>query len=302
MRKGLFITFYCITQFFYWASAQSGISGELKTEYIPYSNYIRPEDSTKTNSKSSFRRIQMNLSIPLSVKKTEDGKVKAWSLLVSGSYAKLSHKDYAAQLFPDQMLNAQIGLQHIRPLGGKWSMMIMGTVGVYTDLENVDKNDILGQGGVVFIKQFNPNLAFGFGPGITTAFGVPMIMPFIYLDWKTGTKLKVSVKFPEEATVGYQFSDMFALKAVVGLDGMVVERKKEDKSILLGYQQITAGLRPEIKIGKSLSLRITGGSVLVRSFNENDRSLKSFFKEKKQKDPSFTNSFYAALALRWNLP
>ena len=61
------------------------------------------------------------------------------------------------------MLNAQIGLQHIRPLGGKWSMMIMGTVGVYTDLENVDKNDILGQGGVVFIKQFNPNLAFGFG-------------------------------------------------------------------------------------------------------------------------------------------
>ena len=42
----------------------------------------------------------MNLSIPLSVKKTEDGKVKAWSLLVSGSYAKLSHKDYAAQLFP----------------------------------------------------------------------------------------------------------------------------------------------------------------------------------------------------------
>lgn len=96
MRKGLFITFYCLTQFFYWASAQSGISGELKTEYIPYSNYIRPEDSTKTNSKSNFRRIQMNLSIPLSVKKTEDGKVKAWSLLVNGSYAKLSHKDYAA--------------------------------------------------------------------------------------------------------------------------------------------------------------------------------------------------------------
>lgn len=99
---------------------------------------------------------------------------------------------------------------------------------------------------------------------------------------ENGTKLKVSVKFPEEATVGYQFSDMFALKAVVGLDGMVVERKKEDKSILLGYQQITAGLRPEIKIGKSLSLRITGGSVLVRSFNENDRSLKSFFKEKQK--------------------
>ena len=102
---------------FYWANAQSGISGELKrnTYLIPITSVRR---TAQNQFKSNFRRIQMNLSIPLSVKKTDDGKVKAWSLLVSGSYAKLSHKDYAAQLFPDQMLNAQIGLQHIRPLGG----------------------------------------------------------------------------------------------------------------------------------------------------------------------------------------
>ena len=178
----------------------------------------------------------------------------------------------------------------------------MGTVGVYTDLENINKDDILGQGAVVFIKQFNPNLAFGFGPGITTAFGIPMIMPFIYFDWKSGTKFKFSINFPEGAEAGYQFSDAFALKAVIGLDGMTAERKKEGKSILLGYQQVAAGLRPELKIGKSMTLRVTGGTVLARSFSENDRSLKSIFKEKKQKDPSFTNSLYVAVALRWNLP
>ncbi|WP_407481607.1 DUF6268 family outer membrane beta-barrel protein [Elizabethkingia meningoseptica] len=303
MKKGLLITFYCLSNFCYWVSAQSGISGELKTEYIPYSNYIRPEDSMKTNSRSDFRRVKLSLSIPLSVKKDDNGKLKAWSLLVGGSYARLSHKNYETPLFPDQMLNAQVGLQHIRPLGsGKWSIMLMGTVGVYTDLENINKDDILGQGAVVFIRQFNPNLAFGFGPGITTAFGIPMIMPFIYFDWKSGTKFKFSINFPESAEAGYQFSDEFALKAVIGLDGMTAERKKEGKSILLGYQQITAGLRPELKIGKSMTLRITGGTVLARSFSENDRSLKSIFKEKKQKDPSFTNSLYVAVALRWNLP
>lgn len=303
MKKGLLITFYCLTHFCYWASAQTAISGELITDYVPFSNYIRPEDSTKTDSKSNFRRVQLNLTIPLSVKKQEDGRIKSWSLLVNGAYAKMTHRNYEEALFPEQMLNAQVGLQHIRPLGqGKWSLMIMGTVGVYTDLEHVDKDDILGQGGVVFIKRFNPNLAFGVGPGITTAFGVPMVMPFIYFDWRTGEKFKFRINFPEGAEAGYQFSDSFALKAVVGLDGMTVERKRDGVSKLLGYQQITAGLRPEIKLSKSMSLRLTGGSVLVRSFSENDRNIKSIFKDKKQQDPSFTKSFYAAVALRWNLP
>lgn len=208
--------------------AQTRISGELKVDYVPFSNYIRPEDSTKTDSKSNFQRVQLNLTIPLSIKKLEDGRVKAWSLLVNGAYAKMSHRDYEESLLPKEMLNAQVGLQHIRPLGqGKWSLMIMGTVGVYTDMENIDKDDILAQSGVLFIKRFNPNLAFGFGPGVTTAFGVPMVMPFIYFDWKTGTKFKFRINFPEGAEAGYQFTDRFALKAVVNLDGMTVERKKK---------------------------------------------------------------------------
>lgn len=283
-------------------NAQSKISAELKTEYIPYSSYIRPEDSVKTDSKSNFKRMDLNFSIPLSMKKTEDGKVKAWSLLVGGSYAKMSHKNYENNLFPDQMLNAQVGLQHIRPLGGKWSMMITASAGVYTDLENVDFDDVLGQGGVLFIRNFSPNLALGAGPVLTTAFGVPMIMPWIYFDWKTGSKIKFKINFPEGMEGGYQFTDRFALKAVVGLNGMTVERNKEGKSTLLGYQQITAGLRPELQINKNLSLRLTGGTALLRSFTENDRKIKSIFKSKKMADPRFASTFYVALSLRWNLP
>ncbi len=302
MKKGLFMLFYYLVSGF-WINAQTGISGELKVDYIPYSNYIRPEDSTKTEAQSNFQRMQINLNIPLSVNKLEDGRVKIWSLLVNTAYARMSHRDYEVDLFPKQMLNAQLGLQHIRPLGsGKWSLMLMGSLGLYTDLENIDKDDILFQGGVVFIKRLSPNLAFGIGPGITTAFGVPMILPFIYFDWKTGTKYKFRINFPESAEAGYQFSDCFSLKTVINLDGMTVERKKDGISKLLGYQQIVAGLRPEIQLSKSLSLRLTGGSILVRSFSESDRNLKSIFKDKKQQDPSFTKSFYIGIGLRWNLP
>jgi hypothetical protein len=285
-----------------WVSAQSGISGELKTEYIPFSSYIRPEDSVKTNSKSNFKRADLNLSIPLSMKKDSSGRVKVWSVLLSGSYAKMTHKDYEKQLFPDQMLNAQAGIQHIRPLGKKWSMMMTASVGIYTDLEQISSDDILGQGGVLFIRHFNPNLALGAGPVLTTAFGVPMILPWIYFDWKTNGKVKLNINFPEGMEAGYLFSDRFALKAVVNLSGMTVERNKDGKSMLLGYQQITAGIRPEIKLNDKLSLSLTGGTALLRSFSENDRKIKSIFKDKKMDDPKFATTFYAAVSLRWNLP
>ncbi|REC80456.1 hypothetical protein DRF60_01735 [Chryseobacterium elymi] len=300
MKRNLLAASCCLLG--YWVSGQSGISGELKTEYIPFSSYIRPEDSVKTNSKSNFKRADLNLSIPLSVKKDSSGKIKAWSLLLSGSYAKMIHKDYEKQLFPDQMLNAQAGIQHIRPLGKKWSMMMTATVGVYTDLEQISSDDILGQGGVLFIRHFNPNLALGGGPVLTTAFGVPMILPWIYFDWKTNGKIKFNINFPEGMEAGYLFSDRFALKAVVNLSGMTVERNKDGKSMLLGYQQVTAGIRPELKLNDKLSIRLTGGTALLRSFNENDRKIKSIFKDKKIADPKFATTFYVAVSLRWNLP
>lgn len=302
MKRNLLTVFCCVLPLGYWINAQSGISGELKTEYIASSSYIRPEDSVKTESKSDFKRVDLNLSIPLSVKKDTNGKVKAWSMLLGGSYAKMTHKNYEKQLFPDQMLNAQIGIQHLRPLGKKWSMMMTATVGVYTDMEDISFDDVLGQGGILFIRHFNPNLALGGGPVLTTAFGVPMIMPWIYFDWKTNGKIKFNINFPEGMEAGYQFTDKFALKAVVNLSGMSVERNKDGKSTLLGYQQITAGIRPEIKLNDKLSLRLTGGTALLRSFSESDRKIKSIFREKKVADPKFASTFYVALALRWNLP
>lgn len=302
MKRTLSTALCCILPLGYWVNAQSGLSAELKTEYIPGSNYIRPEDSTKTNSKSDFKRVDLNLSIPLSVKKDIDGKVRSWSMLLSGSYAKMNHKNYETQLFPDQMLNAQVGIQHMRPLGKKWSMMMTASVGVYTDLEKVSFDDVLGQGGLLFIRHFNPNLSLGGGPVLTTAFGVPMILPWIYFDWKTNGKIKFNINFPQGMEAGYLFSDKFALKAVVDLSGMTVERNKDGKSMLLGYQQITAGLRPEIKLNDRLTLRLTGGTALLRSFSENDRKIKSIFRDKKIADPRFASTFYAAVSLRWNLP
>lgn len=279
--------------------AQTGISGQVKADYVPFSNYVRPIDSVKTDSKSDFKRIQGALEIPLSFKMVEENKPKLWSLYLQGSYAAMENKYYDEKLFPTKLLNAQVGVKHIKPIGGKWSIMATVSAGVYTDLEQITVDDVLLQGGVLFIKNFKPNLALGFGPVLTNAFGVPMVLPGIYFNWETQSALHFKIAFPEGAEIGYRFTPKLDFKAVVELDGMTAEINKDGKSKLLGYQQIIAGLRPQFKLGEHWIFELTAGSTLTRSFQTNDRKISDIFKEKDMANPRFTTTFYGAVALKW---
>lgn len=287
--------------------AQSGISGEFKVDYVPFSKYVRPMDSTKTNAESNFKRAQIAFEVPLSLKMDQYNRPRLWSIFVNGSYARMENKNYEIQSlpaqfqegFPNELLNTQIGIKHLRSLSSSWSLLTMLSVGVYTDMVEINKDDVLIQGGVLFIKQFNPNLAFGMGPVLTNSFGVPMVLPGIYFNWESRGALHFKVAFPEGLELGYRMSDNFDLKAVAEISGMTAETRVENKSMLLGYQQIIAGLRPQIKLGEHWTLEPTAGSTIVRNFSSNSRKIKDIFKEKDIADPRFTTTFYGAVALKW---
>ncbi|WP_316816745.1 DUF6268 family outer membrane beta-barrel protein [Pedobacter nyackensis] len=281
-------------------NAQIGVSGKLKAEYVPFSNYVRPIDSLKTGSTSDFKRVQGAVGIPLYTKMDTLGRAKAWALLMEGSYATITNRDYDEKLFPTRMLNAQVGLIHSRPLGKTWSIIAMASIGVYTDMEEITSKDFLAQGGVLFVKHFKPTLAFGFGPVVTNTFGIPMVLPGIYFDWVTKGRYQLHINLPEGLDFGVQLSKTFQLKTVIELSGMTAEVNKENKSMLLGYQQIVAGLRPEVKLGKYLTFSVTGGSTLVRSFDLQSRKLKDMFKTIDQASPRFTTTAYGAVGLSWN--
>lgn len=284
------------------AHAQNAVSGQVAVDYVPLSNYIRPEDSVKTGSKSDFRRIQFNLEVPLSTKIDSSGNIKRWSWKIGAAYAKMENRGYEDPLFPNEMLNAEMGLQYLTSLRKNWSLLTFASVGIYSDLVKVNGKDVLGQGGVLFIKKFRPNLAFGFGPVLSNSFGVPMILPGLYFDWKTNGKVKFNVNFPQGLSASYHLNELVDLRAVVNLDGMTAEREKNGKSTLAGFMLLTAGLQPQFNLGKSFKLQLTGGSTLARLYVENDRSLKSLFKNKSQADPRFSPTFYTSVALKWNMP
>jgi hypothetical protein len=287
--------------------AQSGISGEAKIDYVPFSNYVRPIDSSKTDAKSNFKRAQLALEVPISLKMDKYNNPRLWSIGVQGAYAKMENKNYDIQSlpaelpngFPTEILNAQIGVKHLRSISQSWSMLIMASVGVYTDMEEINKDDVLVQGGVLFIKQFNPNLALGLGPVLTNSFGVPMVLPGIYFNWESHGAFHFKVNFPEGLEVGYRMSETFDLKAVLELSGMTAETRIGNKSMLLGYQQIIAGIKPQVKLGKNWIFEPTIGSTLVRSYSTNNRKIKEIFKEKDLADPKFITTFYGAVALKW---
>lgn len=289
------------------AQSQSGISGEFKVDYVPFSKYVRPIDSTKTNAESNFKRAQLALEIPLSLEMDQYNHPRLWSVVFNGSYARMENKNYNIQDlpieyqggFPEELLNTQIGVKHLRSISSSWSLLIMASVGVYTDMVEINKDDILIQGGVLFIKQFNPNLALGAGPVLTNSFGVPMVLPGIYFNWESRGALHFKVAFPEGVELGYRMNDNFDLKLVGELSGMTAETKIGNKSSLLGYQQIIAGLRPQLKLGEHWTLEPTAGTTLLRSFSTTNRKIKDIFKEKDIADPRFTSTFYGAIALKW---
>lgn len=295
------LTFSILCLSIYTAKGQSKIQGEFKVDYVPMSNYIRPIDSLKTDSKSDFKRAELALEIPLSMKMDHRDKPRLWSIVAYGAYARMNNKDYEEQLFPTELLNASVGVKHFRSISDSWSLLLMGSVGVYTDMENVNKDAILGQGAVFFIKHFNPNFSLGGGPVLTNSFGVPMVLPGIYLNWETRGDFYVKIAFPKGAEVGYKFTDAFSLSTAIDLQGMTAIVKQDNETKILGLQQIVAGLRPVIKFSDNMVLSFTAGSTLVRSFSYNDRKIKSIFKEKKIADPKFSTTFYAGMSLKWSL-
>lgn len=289
------------------ARSQSGISGELKVDYVPFSNYVRPIDSTKTDAQSNFKRAHIAFEVPISLEMDKYNHPRLWSVFLNGSYARMENKNYDMKDLPEQfqggfpteLLNTQIGVKHLRSISPSWSLLIMASVGVYTDMVEINKDDVLIQGGVFFIKQFNPNLALGIGPVLTNSFGVPMVLPGIYFNWESQGALHFKVAFPEGIELGYRISDNFDLKLVGELSGMTAETKIGNKSTLLGYQQIIAGLRPQFKLGEHWTLEPTAGTTLLRNFSTTNRKIKDIFKEKEIADPKFTTTFYGALALKW---
>lgn len=288
---------------------------EIKSEYITSSKF-KDADGNKLGGKGDLKTIDGSVQIPISIKMNENNKPKAWAVALSGTYASLGNENLAKSYSESEILNAQVGLIHIRPLNDKWSMMALLGVGIFTsDLDKISGKAILGQGGVLFIRHAKQNLDWGVGVALNNALGYPMIFPSFYLDWRLDGKYQFNLSMYNSFKVGVatQFNDKFKLGLIGEFKGLMSAVNKDGKDMYFVTQYGYLGLQPEFLLGKSLSIPITIGVSMSREVYYKDRTIKAFFDDDKSisydnngfnkiesdKRPSFGVSAYGSIGLKY---
>jgi hypothetical protein len=280
-----------------------------RTEYIGNSGYYyqppgeRPREKIG-DGKGSASIYQGSVNIPLSIKLDENNRPTAWGIGIGGAYVDLKNQNFEDYMV-SEIMNFQAGVFHLRPLNDKWSMQASLGMGVFTPSANFSRisfKQVLGSGGVVFIRHLKPNLAIGGGVNLNSSLGYPMVFPAVYLKWMLDKKFDVNVELTEglEVSAGYKFTDLFKLSYVLEMNGQAAFLEKDGEDVIFSHQYIVTGFRPEIKAGKS-GFSVTGmaGLNLNRPATYIDRTLRGLFAA--DTDYYFSVSPYASVGLKMKL-
>jgi hypothetical protein len=270
--------------------ACTNVSAQIffKTEYFGSSQYKMTNGDSSINignSKGSAMVYQGGINIPLSMKLNENNRPTAWSISAGGAYAKLNNKNFTEPLVIDEILNIGISLNYLRPLNDKWSLKAGLGGGIFlpsTDLSQIRYKNTLASMSAVFIRHLKPNLDLGIGLALNNSFGFPMIFPAFYFNWSTSGRydVKISLKDGLEMSAGYKVNKNLDLSFIAEVNGQLALLEQDGKDKIFTHQTVVAGLRPEIKIGKRVSIPLTVGMNLSRTAQITERSLKTIFQDK----------------------
>lgn len=285
------------------ASTNSSAQVFFKTEYFGTSRYqLTQGDSSQKigNSKGSAMVYQAGISIPLSKSLNALNRPTTWSVSAGGAYVKLNNRNFTEPLVMGEILNIGVSLNYQRPLNDRWSLKAGIGGGVFmpsTDLSQMRFRNVLGSVSAVFIRHLRPNLDLGGGLALNNSFGFPMLFPAFYLNWRTSGRYSVNASLKDglDVSAGYNVNKNLRLNLVMEINGQMALLEQEGKDKIFTHQYVVFGLRPEIKLGKRVTIPITVGLNATRTAQINDRSLKTIFQDKEY---SFRSSPYASAGLQ----
>ena len=243
----------------------------VKTGYISSSRY--KDENGQYPGKGDMCFVEGNVNIPVSQKMNERNQPTLWQLSVT----------------------------NIRPISKKWLLLTTVGAGVYTS-SDVKLKNVLGQGGVIFIRQFKSNLSLGAGLAVNNTFGYPMVFPAIYFDWSTEGRyqIKVSMLNAMEVSAGMKMNKYLNLRIVAEMNGSLALLEREGKDTMFSQQFIIVGLQPEVSMGNSFSITATAGVSCSRIAYYTTRTLKAFFEDmSKDTDPYFKPAMYVSVGMKY---
>lgn len=280
------------------------IQAPAQTTLFFETDYIFPSSFKNIDQEKGGRGdamvIQGGVQFPISIKQDKEKGLRAWSLSVGGAYARLNNQGLSEDMVLSEMLNGQISLNHKRSLNEKWSLMGTVGTGVFLDSYNLSQarfENVLLQGGVVFIRHLRPNLDIGGGLSLNNLMGYPMVFPALYLDWNLDKEYHVSVSVMDEFEVlaGKQMNENLALNLTFEVKGTLALLEQAEKDMMFTHNYITGGIQPKFTINESLTIPITLGFSFQRAAYYNKRTLKGVFNE--DYEPHFMASPYISTSI-----
>lgn len=233
-------------------------------------------------------KVTVKYEFPISSATDNEGGRILWRGIVRGFYAHLENNGAASSYNPDDMLNANVNVMHVRPLKGRWSLIATAGLCIHTAFHDFTWRDVILNGAAIFSYSHSRRLDYGIGAAITTAYGWPLVLPMPYVRWRNGS--------PSENVKGtweIDFNMMGAVQASAAtwltedmklnieafrMESMAANHKVDGDWKVYSSTTMRSGLRPELKIGKTGMLSLAAGVVWRRGTSLADRSYSGFFK------------------------
>lgn len=274
---------------------------EISTVYLSRTAFTDHDDNRY--GKGEMNWYKLKYIQPLSVKVNDNGEPIIWTASLNSKYARLRNYGEAAQENPDEVINAGVNITHIRPLSKKWSLIATIGAGIYSNPAEINLNNILANGGCLFIYRFNRNFSLGAGIGLTNSYGIPMVAPMMYIRWQTagrfqfdlnissGLRLAASTRFGKHVKLTWDMLNMDGMSSVITDDGC---------TRLYSSMMISSFITPEVYISSRVSLFVDGGVTIARACQTTKRKIKYMFEEQKEEDQrSFNPAWHVGGGIRY---
>lgn len=284
--------------------AQSVLS--LRGDYVSSSRLT--DEVGRNLGSGGLWRTTLRAVVPLSSALTDTAKVRparsaTWSLVFSGMYARLGAAGPVAPSYPGQIVNVSAGTAYQRPLfgAGRWRLMGSFGLGIYAPANRVGWQSLLVNGGVLMVYHVRKGLAVGGGLGLTTSYGLPMVVPMGYLSWNRSGPYELHVDLTNGLRVAgaARLTQRFRaeLTAIeMGGFSAVMSRSRIYSSTLL-----SSTVSAHYAFTPHMGLNFGVGSVWRRTSRLTSRSVKSLFKSDGADKCHFGPAFQCTLGFQVRL-
>ena len=252
--------------------------GYVNYDYLPSSSF-KDKEGNKYGS-GNLQRVSGRYTIPLSRRLNERNQPTAWGMTLSASYGMMDNEGEARELNPDHILNTSLTITHLRPFSERWNLLASLGCGIYAAPDEVRWKSLLGNGSFIFAYRLNNHLSIGIGGGLTNSYGIPIIMPMGYLNWRTNGRYEVTIDIANAPKVQIATQVCKAVRlelTAIEMDGISAVMRVDGKQKIYSSTMIRSVLNASFRIYGKASVYAGVGGVWLRSTKMIDRNPRSFF-------------------------